>query len=139
MQFVLGKNKQGETLILLTGYVGSEPSKRTTDNGVGILNLGMVIDYRKDIDGVGKSVWANVVAFNRLSEKNIQKGDDILVTGRVQSKKYTDNDGVEQKKNEVIADCIIVSSNEPFLPPAPKPSGNKYEEPVFADDDDLPF
>ena len=135
MQFVIGTNEDGEPLVGLVGYVGSEPERRTTDKGTSILNFGMVIDYRKGADGVGKSVWANVVAFNQVGNKRVVKGDDVFVTGRVQEKTYSDRDGVEQKKKEVVASTIIVSANAPvnFAPAA-----SKYDIPA-AEEEDLPF
>jgi single-strand DNA-binding protein len=139
MQFVIGKNAEGETLVGLVGYVGSEPERRTTDKGTGILNFGMVIDYRKGVDGTGKSVWANVVAFNQVGNKRVEKGDDVFVTGRVQEKTYSDRDGTEQKKKEVVADAIIVSANAPV---GFAPAASKYDVPVAEEEDeedDLPF
>ena len=137
MQFVIGKNAEGETLIGLVGYVGSEPERRTTDNGTSILNFGMVIDYRKGVDGVGKSVWANVVAFNQVGNKRVVKGDDVFVVGRVQTKPYNDKDGVEQKKKEVVASTIIVSANAPV---SFAPAASKYDIPAAEEEDDsLPF
>lgn len=137
MQFVIGKNEDGEPLVGLVGYVGSEPERRTTDKGTSILNFGMVIDYRKGVDGVGKSVWANVVAFNQVGNKRVDKGDDVFVVGRVRTKSYNDKDGVEQKKKEVVASTIIVSANAPV---SFAPAGSPYDIPVAADEpDDLPF
>ena len=56
-----------------------------------------------------KTIWYDVVTFNEMAEAvadEVQKGDRLIVTGRLQIEDYTKKDGTPAKRVEILADEI---------------------------------
>src|SRR5207237_2776929 len=54
-----------------------------------------------------RTEWHRVVLFARLAEiagEYLKKGRSVYIEGRLQTRKYTDKDGVEKYSTEIVAD-----------------------------------
>ena len=66
-------------------------------------------DSRKDKQSgewVEQTEWHRVVFFNRLAEvagEYLRKGSQVYVEGRLQTRKWTDKEGVERYSTEIVA------------------------------------
>src|SRR5690606_10194580 len=53
-----------------------------------------------------KTEWHRVVIFNeglcRIAEQYLKKGSKVYIEGQLQTRKYTDKDGVEKYSTEVV-------------------------------------
>ena len=88
------------------GNVGKDPELAVTDNGKPIARFSLAVDQPGDLG----TLWMNIVAWDRLAEiveKYIVKGDQVLVQGRLQRRKYTDKNGVERVAEEIIATTVL--------------------------------
>ena len=69
------------------------------------------------MDGVKKEVvdFHSVVAWNKLAElcgQLLSKGSKVYVEGRLQTRDWTDTEGVKKYKTEVVIDEMIILSNK---------------------------
>lgn len=94
--------------ITLAGNVGREPEIKEFENGSKVGNFS-IAESESWTDSSGqqqeRTNWYRVVVRNtavlRALEK-VSKGDKVLVEGQLQTRKYTDGNGQEQRVTEVI-------------------------------------
>lgn len=127
-------------LVLLTGYLGSDPELQYTQSGNPVASVSIAVTKKwksKDTNEVQeKTTWIRLVMWNSLAEnagKNLQKGSHILVNGEIQSRSWEDNDGVMRYTTEVLVTRFEFldrknPDNKKPIEKAPPPS-----------DDDTPF
>lgn len=148
---------QGVNTVILIGNLGRDPEVRYTQSGSAVCNLRMAITERRK-DGEGwrdHTEWVTVVAFGKTAEnagQYLEKGRQIYVDGRLQTRSYKDKEGVEKWSTEVLADRVLFlggpegragggralgPSNNGRAPDevVPGPSRNPGKDGGFIDDD----
>ena len=96
--------------VILVGNLGRDPEIRSTNDGIRIANLNLATSesWRDRNSGERKerTEWHRVVIFNdklvEIAEKYLRKGSKIYVEGALQTRKWTDNAGVEKYSTEVV-------------------------------------
>jgi single-strand DNA-binding protein len=96
--------------VILVGNLGRDPEIRSTQDGTRIANLNLATSesWRDRTSGERKerTEWHRVVIFNdklvEIAEKYLRKGSKIYVEGALQTRKWTDNAGVEKYSTEVV-------------------------------------
>src|SRR3954463_13002476 len=96
--------------VILVGNLGRDPEIRSTQDGTRIANLNLATSesWRDRNSGERKerTEWHRVVIFNdklvEIAEKYLRKGSKIYVEGALQTRKWTDNAGVEKYSTEVV-------------------------------------
>jgi single-strand DNA-binding protein len=96
--------------VILVGNLGRDPEIRSTQDGTRIANLNLATSesWRDRVSGERKerTEWHRVVIFNErlveLAEKYLRKGSKIYVEGALQTRKWTDNAGIEKYSTEVV-------------------------------------
>jgi len=96
--------------VILVGNLGRDPEIRRTQDGRPIANLNVATSetWRDKTTGERreKTEWHRVVIFNeglcRIAEQYLKKGSKIYLEGQLQTRKYTDKDGVEKYSTEVV-------------------------------------
>ena len=148
----------------LIGRLGRDPETRYMSNNEPVCNFSVATSEKwKDKDGNAqeKTEWHNIVVYRKLAEicqQYLKKGDLVFLKGKIVSRKYTGNDGVERTAYDIVCDDMkmLGSKNDngynPFpteqhsnlgvakTPPKP-PTGNN-PPPTQGDDlgeDDIPF
>ena len=111
---------RGLNKVQIIGNLGADPEMRNTGNGTGVTNFRVAVSRsRRGTDGakVDETEWFRVVAFDsggyKLAEicnQHLRKGQRVYVEGRLQSRKYTDKDGVERTSVEVVASEMVLLS-----------------------------
>lgn len=98
--------------VMIIGRCGRDPELRYTQSGSAIANLTIATDesYRdKDGNKVEQTEWHRVVLFQKTAEtcgKYLKKGSQVYVEGRLTTRKYTDQNGVEKFTTEIRADRV---------------------------------
>ena len=93
----------------LIGNLGRDPEMRYMPSGDAIATLSVATtDTWKDKSGEKqeKTEWHRVSLFGRLAEiagEYLKKGSQVYIEGRIQTRKYTDKDGVEKYSTEIVA------------------------------------
>jgi single-strand DNA-binding protein len=96
--------------VILVGNLGRDPEIRSTNDGTRIANLNLATSesWRDRTSGERRerTEWHRVVIFNErlveIAEKYLRKGSKLYVEGALQTRKWTDNAGVEKYSTEVV-------------------------------------
>ena len=96
--------------VILVGNLGRDPEIRRTQDGRPIANLSVATseNWRDKATGERKekTEWHRVVIFNeglcKVVEQYLKKGAKVYLEGALQTRKYTDKDGVEKYSTEVV-------------------------------------
>lgn len=98
-------------LVVLKGNLGQDPDIRSVgEKGTMVANFSLAVrEYRgKDSSGAPKyeTFWIKVVAWGRLADiaGRLNKGDTIVVNGKLSIRKYEKKDGETGYSTEVVAD-----------------------------------
>ena len=96
--------------VILVGNLGRDPETRQMQDGNSVANLSLATSESWRDKNTGerreKTEWHRVVIFNeRLAEvaqKYLRKGSKIYIEGQLQTRKWTDQSGVEKYSTEVV-------------------------------------
>jgi single-strand DNA-binding protein len=96
--------------VILIGNLGKDPEIRQTGAGKTIANMSLATSesWRDKNSGERKEKtdWHRIVCFNeglaKICEQYLKKGSKIFVEGSLQTRKYTDQAGVEKYSTEVV-------------------------------------
>ena len=96
--------------VILLGNLGRDPDVRSSQDGTKFVNLSIATSERwKDrMSGEPRerTEWHRVVIFNenlaRIAEQYLRKGSSVYVEGQLQTRKWTDQQGVEKYTTEVV-------------------------------------
>ena len=142
--------------VILIGNLGKDPEIITFENGTKKMSVSLATteSYRdKDGNWQEQTEWHNIVAWSpqaEIAEKYIKKVSRIYVEGRLRTRKWQGNDGVDRYTTEIIASQIILldraesagTGRQTPPPPTDAPrrraENQAAQQPMFNDDDDLP-
>ena len=95
--------------VILVGNLGKDPEVRQTNNGGKIVNMTVATSESwKDQSGQKqeKTEWHRVVIFNDriadVAERYLTKGAKVYVEGALQTRKWTDQSGIEKYSTEIV-------------------------------------
>lgn len=135
--------------VMLIGNVGKDPEVKRLDSGMVIANFSVATsENRKDKEPVTE--WHRLVMFNKLAEiveKWVKKGHKVYVEGKIQTRKWTNKEGIDQYTTEILCDQLQMlggkesesSGSEPTKPTKPiQTKGEFFDDPI-PNFDDVPF
>lgn len=141
--------------VMLIGHTGDEVKMHYFDdkNCVGRFPLATNETYmsKQTNERVSNTEWHNIVVRNKaaeICEKYLKKGDKVYIEGRIKTRKWTDDKGMERYSTEIQCNEFTFLSpkneqqNAGNMPQvsAQKPAAATPQSPVVTDDsDDLPF
>ena len=150
--------------VILVGRLGRDPETRYIPNGDAITNFSLATDEQwRDRNGERqtRTEWHNVSLYGKLGEianQYLRKGSQVFIEGKIQSRKYTDKDGIERMAYNIIGNEMKMlgnrndgsdSGNNNAAPPtsnpppeAPRrqpPQQTPTTPPIDDIDDNIPF
>lgn len=131
--------------VVLIGRLTRDPEPpRTTTSGKSVLNFSIAVNKRiKPQDGSPDADFFNCVAWGQTAEyiaEYLTKGRLIAVDGRLQTRKYTTQEGQTREIVEIVADTVQSlerpreDGDTPHKNPAPDAPASEDEFDPFADD-----
>lgn len=105
---------RGLNRVQIIGNLGADPEMRYTPSGAAVTNFRVAVNRpRRGPDGnfTDETEWFRVVAWEKLAEtasEYLRKGSQVYVEGRLQSRKYTDKDGIERTSVEIVANEMLM-------------------------------
>lgn len=94
---------------MFIGNLGKDPEVRTMQNGSKVANLSLACSESWKDKSTGekkeRTEWVRVVIFGQLAdvvEKYAFKGSKLYVCGQMQTRKWTDQAGVEKYSTEIV-------------------------------------
>ena len=95
--------------VILIGNLGRDPEVRSMQNGGKVANLSIATSENWKDKNTGerkeKTEWHRVVIFGSLAdiaERYLKKGSKVYVCGQLQTRKWTDQSGIEKYTTEVV-------------------------------------
>ncbi|MDE2133601.1 MAG: single-stranded DNA-binding protein [Alphaproteobacteria bacterium] len=96
--------------VILVGNLGRDPEVRRLTSGDPVVNLSVATSdsWRDKTTGERKekTEWHRVVIFSeplaKVAEQYLRKGSKVYLQGQLQTRKWTDKDGVEKYSTEVV-------------------------------------
>ncbi len=96
--------------VILIGNLGRDPEVRHTQDGKAIVNMSIATSEtwrdRTTGDRRERTEWHRVVIFNErlgdVAQKFLHKGSKVYLEGQLQTRKWTDQSGVEKYSTEVV-------------------------------------
>lgn len=133
--------------VTLLGHLGHEPETRRTSAGQAVCNFRMATTRRWHDAGTGTrreaTEWHRVVVFGKQAEYfggHADKGTLVLVEGSLQTRDWTDREGMKRFTTEVVARFaqVLGKRDQPVTdaPPSEEPPVPQEPEPPA---DDIPF
>lgn len=98
--------------VLLIGNLGTDPEIRYTTSGTAVATLSLATNRRwKDRDGnmQDETEWHRVIVWGQSAEfcgNYLSRGSKIYVEGRLQTRKWQDQNGNDRYTTEVIAATV---------------------------------
>lgn len=99
--------------VMLIGKAGGDPEIREV-NGSKVASISIATTERfRDRSGETKeqTEWHRIIAWRYIAdyaEKNVKKGTHVFVEGKIRTRKWTDQQGVERYATEIHADNLQV-------------------------------
>lgn len=137
--------------VILMGRLTKDPELRYTSvNNTPVCSFTLAIDRRFSKQGEERQAdFVPVVVWSKLAEfcgKYFQKGRQVAVVGRIQTRTWDDNEGRKHYVTEVIAEEAYFADTKKDGPAVKTQGDMSGEQPAAADgfyevndNDDLPF
>lgn len=131
--------------ITIMGRISRDIELRRTGNNVAVASFTVAVDRDFNQNGQKETDFIDCVAWRgtgEFVERNFSKGKMIVVSGRLQIRKWEDKNGNKRSSAEIVADNVYFGEK--------KDSGSKFDamqnnslEPdypaIFGDDAECPF
>jgi single-strand DNA-binding protein len=148
---------RGVNKVILIGNLGRDPEVRYMPNGNAVANVTLATSEVWKDKNTGeqqeRTEWHRVVFFRRLAEiagEYLKKGSKVYVEGRLQTRKWQDNQGQDRYTTEIVANEMQMldsrggggnNFNQDFAGNNQGASSAPAMSPAGADDfdDDIPF
>lgn len=109
--------------IVIMGRLSADPELRRTGAGVAVASFTVAVDRDFRNNGEKETDFIECVAWRgtgEFVERNFSKGKMIVVSGRLQIRKWTDKDGNKRSTAEIVADNVYFGDSKTDV-------GSKFE------------
>jgi single-strand DNA-binding protein len=143
---------RGVNKVILVGNLGADPEVRYSSTGTAVANFRIATSENWTNKEGGKETrteWHRIVAFGKLAEicaEYLNKGKQVYVEGRLQSRSWEDKEGNKRWTTEVVANNVVMlGSAAEGGPPASDQVRDTGGEPPEGppepgqQEDDIPF
>ena len=134
---------------ILIGNLGRDPEVRYTPSGLAVANFSIATSEtwnNKEGEKETRTEWHRIVAFGKLGEicgEYLNKGKQIYIEGRIQTRDWEDKDGVKRYTTEIVASQMIMlgsrDSGDAYKPSGQDFGGGPGAPTQAPEDDDIPF
>jgi single-strand DNA-binding protein len=131
---------RGLNKVMIIGHLGRDPEMRYTPSGRPVTTFTVVTTRSwntSEGERHNESEWFNVVSWGNLAEickQYLTKGQQVYIEGRLQSRKWDDNDGVKHVSVEIVANEMMILGD--------RKEGNQaqvFEAQITDDENEFPF
>jgi single-strand DNA-binding protein len=138
----------GVNKVILVGYLGRDPEVRFTKSNQAVASFSLATTEKwtgKDGNKEERTEWHRIVAWGKLGEicgEYLEKGKQVYIEGRLQTREWEDNDGNKKQTTEIVANIMTMLGQAGS---GSAPSGGSQGSsgaqggPDDFDDDDIPF
>jgi single-strand DNA-binding protein len=136
---------------IIVGNLGRDPELRYMPNGEALCNIAVATTETWKDKNTGEkkeqTEWHRVTMYRKLAEiagQYLKKGSSVYLEGKLQTRKWTDKEGVERYTTEIIADTMQMLGGGPASQGQQEPKqankpAQKLSTPDNFQDSDIPF
>jgi single-strand DNA-binding protein len=101
----------GENVIHIVGTVGKDPELNYTTGGRAVAKFSVATNrkWKQNDEWKEEATWHSIIAWSDLGENvaaSLQKGNRVMVSGRLSIRSYEDREGNTKYSTEIVADNI---------------------------------
>ena len=122
--------------IVIMGRMVRDPELRRTGSGIAVAGFSVAVerDFPSKEGGEKETDFFDCVAWRQTGEfvgKYFRKGRMITVSGRLQTRSWTDKDGNKRRATEIVADNVyFADSKTESTPAAPSQNAASFAYPA---------
>ena len=141
-------NMSGINKVILVGRLGADPEKKQTQTGQTVTRLNLATSeswVNREGERQEKTEWHRIVIWGKLAEtcaQHLNKGRQIYVEGRLQTRSWETEKGEKRFSTEVVANQVLfLAAGAPKTTTETKTPNENYstEETFDTKEADLPF
>lgn len=138
--------------VIIIGNLGRDPEIRSMPNGDRVANLSVATSESWKDKASGerkeKTEWHRVTIFNdnivKVVESYVKKGSTVYIEGALQTRKWTDQQGVEKYSTEIVVsrfkgELTMLGGRSEGGGEARDPAPKQQPAPSYDLNDDIPF
>ena len=104
-----------QNIVILAGNIGQDPESRTTQGGTRITQFSLATSRPRYAEGkpvkddqgrrIQDTEWHRITFYRKLAEiagQYLKKGSQVYIEGRLQTRKWTDQNGQERYTTEIV-------------------------------------
>jgi len=97
--------------VILIGNLTRDPELRYTPQGTSVCNFGIAVNrkYKQGDEMKEEVTFINIVVFGKQADncgQYLNKGNPVLVEGRLQERRWETEEGQKRSKHEVVAQSV---------------------------------
>jgi single-strand DNA-binding protein len=97
--------------VILLGNLTRDPEVRYTPNGIAVASFAIAVNrkYKQGDETKEEVSYIDIVVFGKQAEscgQYINKGDSVLIDGRLQQRRWETEEGQKRTKIEVVAQSV---------------------------------
>lgn len=126
---------------IIIGNLGRDPELKYTQSGAAVCNLNIATSekFKSGEEWQERTEWHRVTVWGRQAEnceKYLEKGRQVYVEGRIQTREWEDKDGNTRHTTEIVANSVQFLKGSNASQGSP-PQSESFDQ-SFSDDD-IPF
>jgi single-strand DNA-binding protein len=133
--------------VILIGNLTKDPEIRYTPSGTPVANFRLAVNhkYKQGEDLKEEVCYIDIVVFGKQAEncgQFLNKGQSVIVDGRLQERRWETEDGQKRSKHEVVAQTVrfMPKRGESAVQSGKPEAGSEEADPVVGgSDNDVPF
>lgn len=123
----------GVNKVIIVGHLGADPEVRYTQGGSAVANFNVATSENftdKNGERQEKTEWHRIVAWGKTAElcgEYLQKGRQVYLEGRLQTRQWDDKEGQKRFTTEIVANVVQFLGARGDGPSAPREGGSQEE------------
>lgn len=136
---------RGLNKVMIIGHLGRDPEMRYTPSGRPVTTFSVATSRSwTNAEGEKRSEteWFNVVAWASLAEicnQYLKKGQQVYIEGRLQTRRWEDEEGNKRNATEVVAREMIMLSDRREKAEGETETAAEDDNYPVSDEEDFPF
>jgi single-strand DNA-binding protein len=104
----------GVNKVILIGNLGKDPELKYFEGNIAKVSFSLATtEYYKDKNGqkAEHTEWHHIVFWRTMAEnasKLLKKGSQIYLEGKLQTRQWTDKEGVKKNLTEIVGDHFVI-------------------------------
>jgi len=129
--------------VCLIARLAKEPELKYINDSTAVTTFSVAVDRRMKKDGQPTADFISIVAWSKTAEfvsKYFHKGQQVGITGRIQTRQWKNQEGKTQYATEVVAEEVFFADSKKddgYQETTTRSKPTKYD--TQDSDDDIPF